>query len=167
MKHIPVILVLCLMLSPGASAESTHADDFITGLSKARDGLIGMAGDAANSVTQWANDTGVSDWMQKTAGSVTDWAKESGLTDWAQGALKDVTVWADDSGFTKWAQDVSAQVKAMVEENGPAVDAWLKAAGEEVNRAWTTLSNADQHTAKEVRDALETVNSALGKGKTE
>lgn len=161
MKPIPVMLSLCLMLAPVAVAESSPVDDFFAGLSQARDGLIGMAGDAAQSVTQWADESGVSKWLGSTVDSVSAWAKESGVTEWAQSALNDAAVWADSTGMTQWAQDIEAQMKTMMEENGPAVEAWLKEAGEEVNRAWKVLSNADQHTVKEVREALQTLAGAL------
>ena len=120
MKRTALILILCLILSPAALAEASHADDFIDGLTHAWNGLVGMTQDAADGISAWA----------------------------------------DDSGFNEWAQNVSQQVQAIIDENGPAVEAWLKSAGEEVRRAWDTLTHAEQHTEEEVKDALETVAEA-------
>lgn len=161
MKPIPVMLSLCLMLAPGALAESSPVDDFFAGLSQARDGLMGMATDAAQGVTQWADESGVSKWLGNTVDGLNAWAKDSGAAEWAQSALNDAAAWADSTGVTQWAQDIEAQMKTMMKENGPAVEAWLKEAGEEVNRAWNILSHADQHTVKEVREALQTLAGAL------
>ena len=161
MKRICVILILCLLFSPAALAESTHADDFFSGLSQAWDGLVGMAQDAGQAVSDWANESGVTAWLEGAARDVSAWAQDIGLTAWADGALKDISAWADDSGLTAWADEISAQAQALYEENRPAVEAWLNQAGEEVTRAWNTLVNADDYTQAELHDAFETVTESL------
>ena len=160
MKRTALILILCLILSPAALAEASHADDFIDGLTHAWNGLVGMTQDAADGVSAWADESGVTAWVQGAVSDVAAWADANGVTAWAQGALNDLSAWADDSGFNEWAQNVSQQVQAIIDENGPAVEAWLKSAGEEVNRAWDTLTHAERHTEEEVKDALETVAEA-------
>ena len=53
----------------------------------------------------------------------------------------------------EWAEGTAADLQAFIDENGPAVDAWLAQAGEEVKQAWNTLVNAEQHTAEEIQKA--------------
>ena len=161
MKRIALILVIALLSGPTGLAESSHADDFFSGLNQAWNGLVGMASDAGRAVSDWADDSGVTDWFDNAGRTLSGWANDSGLTDWARGALRDISAWADDIGFTEWARQVSADAQALIDENRPAVEAWLAQAGEEVNRAWNTLVHAEDHTPGEVRDALETVNQAL------
>ena len=123
------------------TAETSHADEFLSGLSQAWDGLRGMADDAGQSISAWAD--------------------ESGFAAWADTALADMQSWAEDSGLTEWAQNVSAETQKLIEKNRPAVEAWLNQAGEDVKDAWDTLINAGAHTREEVEAALETVNESL------
>jgi len=165
MKRIAVILILVLLFSPAAFAEeptASHADEFLTGLSQAWSGLVGMAEDARQSLADWADASGIKIWMEDTANSISAWAIDSGLTEWANTALSNVQSWADDSGLAEWASNISAQAQQYIEDNRPAVEAWLAQAGEEVNRAWNTLLSADTHTKDEVEAALKTVSSSFG-----
>ena len=54
-RKIAVVIAFCLCLSVLAAglAEGSHADDFLGGLSKAWDGLLGMASDAGKAVSDW------------------------------------------------------------------------------------------------------------------
>ena len=160
MKKIATILILCLLLSPACLAESS-ADQFLSGLSDTWNGFLGMVNDAGNSVSQWAEDSGVAPWVRGAADDIAKWARESGLTDWAGGALDEVNRWFRDSGIAEWTEGASRDIQAFIEENRPGVEAWLNEAGQEVRRAWDTLVNADQHTEDEVKSAYETVTDSL------
>lgn len=157
MKKIALILVICIVLSPACLAEGSSAQRFLSNLSDTWDSFLDMADDAGQSVSQWADESGVTGWVEGTVNDVAAWADESGLTGWAQDALDDISAWADDIGFTEWAQQVSAEAQALIEENRPAVEAWLAQAGEDVQQAWNTLLNAQEHSEEEVQQALETV----------
>ncbi len=161
MKKTATILILCLLLSPACLAESS-TDQFLSGLSDAWNGLVGMVGDAGDSVSQWAEDSGVAPWLRGAADDISKWASENGLTDWANGALNEVTNWFNESGIAEWTAGASRDIQAFIDENGPAVEAWLNEAGQEVRRAWDTLVSPGQHTQEEVREAYETVTESLG-----
>ncbi len=184
-KIISLLIALAMALSvPACLAEgsgSSNADDFLANLGKTWDSFVGMVGDAGQSAADWANENGVTDWVNGAASSVSDWVQNSGVTDWVNGAVSDVTAWAYDSGVVDWAQgaldsfaawagdaslnewvrNVSAQAQALIDENGPAVEAWLAQAGEDIAQAWNTLVNADDHPAEDVRQAYITVVDAL------
>ncbi len=162
MKHIALILALCILLSPACVAETSHAEDCVNNLSKTWDSFLGMAEDAGQAASQWAEDSGITAWAQGAAEDIAAWASDSGLTQWAQDALEDITDWYDESGIAEWAEDAAAKLNAFVEENGPAVEAWLNEAGEEVKSAWDTLTDPNGHTAQEIKKAYETVVEALG-----
>ncbi len=162
MKRIALILALCILLSPACVAETSHAEDFVNNLSKTWDSFLGMAADAGQAASDWAEDSGITEWAQGAADDIAAWASDSGLTEWAQGALDDVTDWYDESGIAEWAEGAAAKLRAFVDENGPAVEAWLTQAGEDVKRAWDTLTDPDGHTAQEIKKAYETVIEALG-----
>ncbi|MDO4866959.1 MAG: hypothetical protein Q4C10_10440 [Clostridia bacterium] len=157
MKKMALILIFCLVLSPVCLAEVSSAQRFLSNLSSTWDSFLDMAEDAGESVSQWADESGVTGWVEGAVNDVTAWADGSGLTSWAQGALNDISAWAGDIGFTEWAQRVSAEAQALIEENRPAVEAWLAQAGEDVQQAWNTLVNAEDHSEEEVQQALETV----------
>ena len=161
MKKITTILILCLLLSPACVAESS-ADQFLSGLSDAWNGLLGMVGDAGNDVAQWAEDSGVAPWIRGAADDISAWAQENGLTDWANDALDEVKSWFDESGIPEWTAGASRDIQAFIDENRSGVEAWLNAAGEEVRRAWDTLVNPTQYTQSEVKEAYETVTESLG-----
>ena len=161
MKQIALILILCVFLSPACLAETSHAEDFMTNLSRTWDSFLGMASDAGEVVTDWANDSGIADWASGALQDISDWAEGSGLTEWANGALRDISDWVDDAGIVDWAREAAAQLKAFAEENGPAVEAWLARAGEDVRSAWDTLVDPDGHTAQEIREAFEAVVESL------
>lgn len=164
MKKTLICLVLLLALASAAFAESapaSSADRFLSNLSDTWDSFLDMTKDAGDSVVQWADDSGVTDWARDRIGDVTDWANESGLVDWANGAMDDIAGWLRDSGVTDWAEGVANEVRAFIDENGPAVQAWLAEAGENVKDAWDTLVNAQSHTREEVQEAYETVRTSL------
>lgn len=164
-KHVSLILALALalgaLLSPAALAEATHADDFFSGLSQAWNGLVGMAEDAGQAASDWANESGVAAWIEDARSDIAAWADDSGLTAWVQGALSDIAAWSDDSGFTDWTQYISSNVEAFVYENGPEIQKWLENASDEVKNAWYTLVNATEHSQEELLAALKTVSEAL------
>lgn len=152
MKRICLILALCLALTPACVAETSPADDFVSGLSQAWGALTTMANDAGKSVSEWA---------QGAASDISAWADQAGLTEWAQGAAKDIDAWFRSSGISEWAEGAAKDLQAFVDENGPAVEAWLNQAGEEVRQAWDTLVNAGQHTREEIEAARDVVVGAL------
>ena len=166
MRIIALFLALALLLGAPAciaesAAEPSHLDDFLGNLGKTWDSFLNVAGDAGNAVASWAEDAGVTAWVEGAVNDVTAWADESGVSAWAQGALEDISAWADESGLSEWAQNISAEPQALFERNRPAVEAWLAQAGEDVKQAWNTLVNADQHTTEEVKDAYDAVIDSL------
>ena len=77
MKKIATVLILCLLLSPVCLAESS-ADQFLSGLSDAWNGLVGMVSDAGNSISQWAEDSGIAPWIRGAAEYYLQQFKDSG-----------------------------------------------------------------------------------------
>lgn len=161
-RIISLFLALSLALAaPACLAESSNAEDFLNNLGDTWNSFLGMVGDAGKAVTDWADESGVTAWVNGAVNDVTAWANDSSLVDWAQGALDDLSAWAEDIGVTEWAQKISADTQALIEKNRPAVEAWLAQAGEDVQRAWNTLLNADAHTEEEVRQAYDSVVESL------
>ena len=76
---LALLLVLCTALSPACLAESSHSDDFFAGLSPAWDGLLGLAKDAGQNVWEWANESGVTEWIEGARDDIIAWTDESGL----------------------------------------------------------------------------------------
>ena len=161
MKKLISILIVCMILVPVSLAESTHTDDFLSGLSQAWGGLLGMAEDAGKSISSWADESGVTGALEDAGKSINAWADESGVTAWANTALSDLQTWANDSGFNEWAENVSTETQKLIDENRPAVEAWLEQTGQEARNAWDTLLNAEDHTQEEVSSAMETLTEAL------
>ena len=123
MKKLISILIVCMILVPVSLAESTHTDDFLSGLSQAWGGLLGMAEDAGKSISAWADESGVTGALEDAGKSINAWADESGVTAWANTALSDLQTWANDSGFNEWAENVSTETQKLIDENRPAVEA--------------------------------------------
>jgi len=159
MKRIAVILAFILAFSPVCLAETSHTDDFLSGLSQAWDGLRGMASDAGQAASEWANDSGVTEWVEGAASDVSAWFQDFDLSAWIGDAGKSISTWFNDAGA--WTEEAAAKLQAFVEENEPAVEAWLNQAGEDVRNAWETLTNPDAHTKEEVQEAYETVSDTL------
>ena len=124
-KIISLLIALAMALSvPACLAEgsgSSNADDFLANLGKTWDSFVGMVGDAGQSAADWANENGVTDWVNGAVNSVSDWAQNSGVTDWVNGAVSDVAVWAYDSGVVDWAQSALDSFAAWA---GASTDAW-------------------------------------------
>ena len=59
------------------------------------------------------------------------------------------------------ATSTTQEFQTFIEENRPAIEAWLTEAGQEVRDAWDTLVNAGQHTEQELEAAYETVTESL------
>ena len=161
MKRFAMILVLCLLFSGTSFAETSPTDDFLTNLSNTWNSFLVMTGEAASNVSAWAEESGVTAFLDETGKSIAAWADESGVSGFLSEAQQSISQWADESGFNEWAQNVSAETQALIEKNRPAVEAWLAQAGEDVRGAWDTLVNAQSHTQEEVTEALETVSEAL------
>lgn len=160
MKRIALALAFCLLLSSAGLAESS-TDRFLSNLSDTWNSFVDMVGDAGKQAEEWANETGVTQWVGDRANDVATWAKDSGLTDWANDALGQMSAWYEGSGIAEWAEGTSREIQAYIEENRPAVEAWLTEAGQEVQRAWDTLVNADQHTQKEIAEAYNIVAESM------
>lgn len=161
MKRRILILALCLLLGASGLAEASSADDFFANLGKTWDSFVAMTDEAANSVSAWADESGVTAWFDEAGRNLSDWFGGSGLGEWAGQALGGLQTWANDTGLAQWAENVAAETEKLVEQNRPAVESWLNQAGEDVKRAWDTLVNAGQHSQAEVEAALETVTEAL------
>ena len=160
MKRIVLAFVLCLLLSSVCLAESS-TDRFLSNLSDTWNSFLDMAGDVGKQAEEWANESGVTQWVGDRANDVAAWAKESGLTDWANDTLGQLSAWYEGSGIAEWAEGTSREIQTYIQENRPAVEAWLSEAGQEVQRAWDTLVNADQHTQEEIAEAYDIVAESL------
>lgn len=151
MKRILSILILFITVLPVCKAESS-TDRFLSSLSDTWNAFLDMAEDAGKGAAKWGEEK-VSD--------IAAWARENGLTDWAQQTLNDLTAWFDEAGISDWASDTSREVQSFIEDNRPAIEAWLTEAGQSVREAWDTLVNPDQHTAQELEAAYDIVVSSL------
>ena len=166
MKRIALILALILALpavglAETSPAKTTPADDFLNNLSKTWNSFVRMAEDAGQSVSDWAAESGVTEWAEGAANDFTAWARESGLTEWAQSTLSEITDLIEKSGISEWAQENANKLQAFIEENRPAIDTWLKQADEEVSDALDMLIHPEGHTQSEIRQAFETVTDSL------
>lgn len=161
MKQIAWILVFGMVLSPACLAETSSADRFLSNLSDTWDSFLDMTGDAWQDVTDWAEESGVADWVEGATQSASEWARENGLTDWANDALQSIGAWYQASGISEWSAEASQRIQVYIEENRPAIEAWLAEAGQEVREAWNTLVNPDRHTKAELEKAYETVTESL------
>ena len=166
MKRIALILALILALpvaglAEAAPAETSSADEFLNNLSKTWDSFVHMAEDAGQSVSDWAAESGLTEWAEGAANDIAAWANESGLTEWAQSTLSEITGLIDKSGISEWAQENAEKLQAFIDENSPAIEAWLKQADQEVSDALNMLINPEGHTQTEIRQAFETVTDSL------
>ena len=161
MKRIAVIVMICMVLSSVCIAEENSTDRFLNDLSETWNAFLDMANDAGKGIGQWAEDSGVTQWVEGAANDVSKWAQESGITDWADETLGELTKWYDESGLAEWTAEASQNIQKLIDENGPAVETWLAQAGQEVRKAWDTLLYPEQHSDEELQDAYETVTEAL------
>ena len=160
MKRIAVILTICLLLAPASLAETTSpADDFISGLSQAWAGLKGMVGEATQAAAEWADDSGITEWMDGAVNDVSAWLQDFDLSAWVGNAGATISTWFESAGA--WTGEAAANLQDFIEANEPAVDAWLNQAGENVKAAWETLASPQTHTQQEVLEAYETVVESL------
>ena len=161
MKRIAVLLIISVILSGVCIAEENSTDRFLNDFSEAWNSFLDMANDAGKGIDRWAEESGITQWAEGAANDVSKWAQENGITDWANDTLGELTKWYDESGIAEWTAEASQNVQKLIEENGPAVEAWLAQAGQEVRKAWDTLLYPDRHSDEELRDAYETVTEAL------
>ena len=162
MKRIVLIPALLLALSTAALAEASAADDFFTNLSKTWDSFLLMTEEAGQSVSNWAEESGLRVWTEDAISDVSAWLEGSGLTEWAGHALSEINGWIEESGIRDWTDQTAEALKTFIDENRPAVEAWLQQVGQEVEDAWNTLAYPDGHTSAEIEQALQTVTDALG-----
>ena len=85
----------------------------------------------------------------------------SGLAEWAQDTLTELSALADAYGISEWAEKTGESMQAFIDENGPAIEAWLQYASQEVTDAWKTLVNPSAYSEAEVKQAYQTVTDAL------
>ena len=160
-RTLILMLAVGLALSASCLAEASSGERFRANLSATWDSLLDMAGEAGENISDWAEDSGVTDWVEEKAGEISAWADDIGLAEWAQGALEDVSDWYEASGLREWTRETADQFQAFIDENRPAVEAWLAQAGEEVRAAWDTLTDSTGHSREEIRQARETVVQSL------
>lgn len=161
MKRIVLILIICLSLSTVGLAESSSTDELLENLSKTWDSLVKVAEENSRSVSDWAEKSGVKEWAEGAIDDVNAWIAGGGLSVWADDALSELSAWADAYGFSKWAEQASDSLRTFIDENGPAIEAWLQQASQEVTDAWNTLVNSSAHSEAEVKAAYQTVTEAL------
>ena len=148
MKRILISLLLCSLIATPGLAESTSsaADDFLANLSATWDSLVQLGGEAVDSASNWINN------------DLPYWINND-LPIWADSASQSIQAWLDDAG--KWTQDAAANLRTFVDENRPAVEAWLSQAGDRFQRAWEVLTSPEGYSSTEVQDAYTTVMDAL------
>ena len=156
MKRI-LAAALMLALMPAGMAEKSSVDDLLENFGKTLDSAVEVAKEAADSVGKWANESGVTAWFEEAGKSIAEWSKDSGLN----ALIDDVQAWVEDNDVTQWSKDMGDKLSKFVEENRPAVEAWLQQAGDEVKAAWDTLINAREHTKEEVKKAAEQIERSL------
>jgi len=161
MKRIVLILMLALSLSSAALAETSSTDELLDNLSKTWNSFVKVAGEKGRDISEWAEKSGVKQWAEGAIDDVNAWIEGSGLSDWAQDTLSELTSWADAYGISEWAGQARDSLQAFIDENGPAIEAWLQQASQEVTDAWNTLVNASAYSDAEVEQAYQTVTEAL------
>ena len=161
MKRIILILILTLSLSTVARAETSSTDELLENLSKTWNSLVKVAEENSKSISEWAEKSGVKEWAEGAIDDVNAWIAGGGLSEWADNALSELSAWANAYGFSEWAEQASGSLQAFIDKNGPAIEAWLQQAGQEVTDAWNTLVNASAYSDAEVEQAYQTVTEAL------
>jgi len=163
MKRIVLILILILTLSLSTAslAETSSTDELLENLSKTWDSLVKVAEEKGKDISDWAEKSGDREWAEGAIDDVNAWIAGSGLSDWAQHTLSELTAWADAYGISEWAEQTRDSLQTFIDENGPAIEAWLHQASQEVTDAWNTLVNASAYSDAEVEQAYQTVTEAL------
>ncbi len=163
MKRIALILILTLTLSlfTTALAETSSTDELLENLSKTWNSLVKVAEEKSKDISEWAEKSGVKEWAEGAISDVNAWLEGSGLSDWAEYTLSELTAWADAYGLNEWAEQAGDSLQAFIEANGPAIEAWLQQASQEVTDAWNTLVNSSAYSDAEVEKAYQTVTDAL------
>lgn len=161
MKRIVLILILALSLTTTALAETTSTDELLDNLSKTWNSLVKVAEENGKNVSEWVEKSGVKEWAEGAIGDVNAWIEGGGLSDWAQETLSELSAWADAYGFSEWAEQAGDSLQAFIDANGPAIEAWLQHASQEVTDAWNTLVNSGAYSDAEVKKAYQTVADAL------
>jgi len=161
MKRIILILILTLSLSTVARAETSSTYELLENLSKTWNSLVKVAEENSKSISEWAEKSGVKEWAEGAIDDVNAWIAGGGLSEWADNALSELSAWANAYGFSEWAERASGSLQAFIDKNGPAIEAWLQQAGQEVTDAWNTLVNSSAYSEAEVKKAYQTVTDAL------
>lgn len=154
MKRILIALLLCVAIATPCLAEapsptevpSSAADEFLTNLTATWNSLVKLGEETVDNVANWVNN------------DLANWVKND-LPAWADNAAKSIQSWIGDAD--KWTQEAAAKLQTFVEQNGPAVEAWLNQASADVQKAWETLNNPNAHTGEEVQQAYDTVMDTL------
>ncbi|MBQ8110988.1 MAG: hypothetical protein IJ124_12590 [Clostridia bacterium] len=164
MKKTLLLIAICLALFSTCMAETARAEDFFSGLSNAWNSFVSTAENAVNNVSDWVS-----------SGGITQWADQAGkdISQWADQASKDVTQWANQAGqnISQWVQGSptveswykQSGIPEWVEQNRPAVEAWIAGAGEDISRAWNTVVNPSGHTQAEIESARKVIQDAMDK----
>lgn len=161
MKRIVLILILTLSLATTALAETSSTDELLDNLSKTWNSLVKVAEESGKSISEWTEKSGVKEWAEGAISDVNAWIVGSGLAEWAQDTLSELNAWADAYGISEWAEKAGESMQAFIDENGPAIEAWLQQASQEVTDAWNTLVNSSAYSDAEVKKAYQTVTEAL------
>ena len=133
-------LVLCIALFPAClGEEASSSEQFLSGLSQAWDGLLGMAADTGKDVSEWAEETGIADQVRDTAQDISEWADNFGLTKWAKSMWEDALSLYEESGAVEWVETASGEVRDLVEENRPAVESWFQEVGKGAAMVWDRM----------------------------
>lgn len=156
MKRILICMLLAAIIAMPCLAEEngSAADDFLKNLSATWDSLVRLGEETANNVGSWLEN----DLPRWISNDLPNWL-ENDLPNWSKSAAEAIRNWAKDAD--KWSQEAAANLQAFVDRNGPAVETWLNQAGEDVQKAWETLTNPQSHTEAEVAQAYDTVMDTL------
>lgn len=156
-----IALVCALLCLSGCLAESSNADDFLENLSNTWNSFLGMTQDAANSVSEWADNNGVTQWFNDTGDSIANWANENGVTQWLEETRDNAVNWYNQSGIPEWAEEAARDVTAFIDENRPAAERMLQQAGEVIARAWNTVAHPESYTTEEVARAYKALSDSI------
>ena len=161
MKRIVLILILTLSLATTALAETSSTDELFDNLSKTWDSLVKVAEENSKTISDWAEKSGVKEWAEGAISDVNAWIAGSGLTEWANDTLVELNELAEAYNFGEWTEKASASIQSFIDANGPAIEAWLQSASQEVTDAWNTLVNSNAYSESEIKEAYQTVTDAL------
>ena len=162
MKRIILVLALFVFLASSSLAESA-SDDFFNNLSKTWGSFLNLVEETGENVSEWADQSGLTQQAESIFNDITLWAKEAGISDFAEMAEQKLDLIFEESGIKAFTAEASKELQAFMDENGPLVNQWLAEAGDEISKSWDMLIHPEGHSEKELEKAYESVKDSLDK----